>query len=74
MVQRDSTKGMQEAYDLMGITDEDFTPYCVTRGYHSPEAGMMVVHDEDLDTVAAARGKVDCGGCDMTYRVGTGWS
>lgn len=74
MVQRESTKGMQEAYDLMGIDDEDFTPYCATRGGHAPEAGMMVVHPEDLDTVAQARGKVECGDCDMVYRVGKGWS
>lgn len=59
------------SYDMH---DEDLTPYCVTRGYHSPEAGMMVVHPEDLDTVAASRGKVDCGDCNMTYRVGKGWS
>ena len=33
---------------------------------HSPVAGMMVVHEEDLDTVAAVR-TVECESCDRVY-------
>lgn len=76
MVQRDSTKAMQAAYDLLD-DDEQFTPYCETRGSHAPVAGMMHVHDEDLETVARMRAKrgekVQCEDCDMTYVAGRGW-
>lgn len=40
---------------------------------HTPVAGMMYVDDEDLDSVARARGKVECERCDMVYRPGGGW-
>lgn len=61
----------------MDIDDEDFTPYCQTRGAHSAVAGMMRVHEEDLDSVARERrsfgGNVECADCDMVYRAGRGW-
>lgn len=60
------------------IDDEDFTPYCVTKGGHSPVAGMMVVHSEDLEYVATMRAENDlppitCDDCDDVYRAGDGW-
>lgn len=47
--------------------------YCITYG-HSPVAGMMHVHSEDLDHVAATRARrnlppVECEQCDMVYTV-----
>lgn len=49
----------------------EHTPYqCKS---HSPVAGMMHVHAEDLEFVAASRGKVECDTCDMVYRAGKGW-
>ena len=39
---------------------------CWTECKHSWVAGMMYVHDEDLDDVAAVR-KVECEKCDKVY-------
>jgi hypothetical protein len=68
---------MTQSYRLLAavyapISDEEFTPYeCM----HSGVAGMMYVHDEDLDIVAAQRaangaGPIECGKCDAVYRDG----
>lgn len=38
---------------------------------HAPVAGMMAVHVEDLDTVAAVR-PVTCKRCDGAYSASTG--
>lgn len=43
--------------------------YTVSYHAHQGVAGMMYVHYEDLDTVAAVR-EVECEGCDMIYRNG----
>jgi hypothetical protein len=61
----------------MNIPDIDFEPYCVTYG-HTPVAGMMHVHPEDLDTVARMRRdrgipSVTCDDCDARYDVDRGW-
>lgn len=54
----------------------EFTPY--TCKEHTPIAGMMHVHAEDLDTVAANRARfgdqpVECNDCDAVYTVAKGW-
>lgn len=62
------------------IDHEDFTPYEAGILYHvhSGVAGIMAVHDEDLDTVARARkangGRpIECEGCDAVYVYPGGW-
>ena len=45
---------------------------------HSGIAGIMAVHDEDLDTVAQARKAngsrpIECDGCDAVYVYPGGW-
>lgn len=57
------------------IDHTEFTPYqCMS---HSAIAGIMHVHDEDLDMVAAERAKrrekVECQNCDYVYVAGKGW-
>lgn len=74
-MQRESTKGMQAAYDLL-FEDSESTD--ILDHIHSGVAGMMVVHDEDLDSVARARkGKgskpIECNGCDAVYVYPGGW-
>lgn len=61
----------------MEIDHTEFTPYQCAE--HSPVAGMMHVHPEDLDTVAAARRKnrdrpIECSDCDAVYLVSRGWT
>lgn len=63
--------------DPTGMPDTDFEPYCTTHG-HAPVAGMMHVNSEDLDHVAAMRGRrqlppVECEQCDMVYLVDRTW-
>lgn len=60
---------------MADIDHMEFTPYQCTS--HSPIAGMMHVHEEDLYTIAAERAKhgekVECADCDYVFRLGTGW-
>lgn len=54
----------------MDIDHTDYTPYVCTS--HAPVAGMMHVHDEDLDKVAAGRKvmgapPIECHTCGMSY-------
>lgn len=58
----------------MDIDHDEFVPYCSSYG-HSAIAGMMHVHDDDLDTVADMRRAngdqpIECERCDATYRDG----
>lgn len=61
---------------MADIDDMGFTPY--TCSDHTPIAGMMHVHAEDLDTVAANRARfgdrpVECNDCDAVYTLAKGW-
>lgn len=58
------------SYSDPDIDHTEFTPYQC--GTHSPIAGMMHVHPEDLDSVAKSR-PVECDNCDATYTIRKGW-
>lgn len=61
--------------DIEYIDHMEFTPYSCSE--HTPIAGMMHVHPEDLDSVTAARSvrgeKVNCNDCDSVYTIKNGW-
>lgn len=46
---------------------------CDSAEDHAGVAGLMWVHDEDLDTVAAERGHVECNNCEAVYTAVDGW-
>lgn len=61
---------------VMDIDHTEFTPYSCNE--HTPIAGMMHVHPEDLDGVAAVRIReelppVKCDDCDAVYTLAKGW-
>jgi hypothetical protein len=63
-------------YDLSSL-DEECVPYQCAE--HTGIGGGMYVHNEDLAQVAHWRKvngdrPIECENCDMTYRVGKGWT
>ena len=74
-MQRESTKGMQAAYDLLF---DDSETADILDHVHSGVAGMMYVNEEDLDSVAQARktngdSTIECKNCDAVYVYPGGW-